>query len=46
VSVFSLNIKDVGPDGSIAPVGAPLPCPPICGTGDEQVYGRQGIFLP
>jgi len=46
VSVFSLNVKDAGPDGSITPVGAPLPCPPLCGTGDEAKYQDQGIFLP
>jgi hypothetical protein len=46
VSIFSLNAKDIGPDGSITPVGAPLPCPPICGTGDEQKFQDQGIFLP
>jgi hypothetical protein len=46
VSVFSLNVKDLGPDGSITPVGAPLPCPPVCGTGDEAKYQDQGIFLP
>jgi len=46
VSVFSLNAKDQGPDGSITPAGAPLPCPPLCGTGDEQKYQDQGLFLP
>jgi hypothetical protein len=46
VSVFSLNVKDVGADGSITPVGAPLPCPPLCGTGDEVKYQDQGLFLP
>jgi acyl-homoserine-lactone acylase len=44
VSVSSVELLDAGPDGQITPSG--LTCPPSCGTGDESVYLRQGIFAP
>jgi hypothetical protein len=43
VSVLALSVRDAGPDGA---VGSSPPCPPTCGTGDEQVFERQGIFAP
>jgi hypothetical protein len=44
--MFSTDVLDAGPDGQLSPPGAPLPCPPICGTGDESRYLRQGLFTP
>jgi hypothetical protein len=48
VSYFSQVVKDQGPDNSVTPPAPPagLSCPPICGSGDEKVYARQGVFLP
>ena len=43
VSLLSLVAADAGPDGS---VGLPAVCPPLCGTGDESTYLRQGLFAP
>jgi len=41
VSIFGLQVKDLGPDGTLG--GG---CPPVCGTGDEKTFVEQGIFLP
>ena len=41
VSVFGLQVKDLGGDGSLGPL-----CPPFCGTGDERTFVDQGVFLP
>jgi hypothetical protein len=47
MSAFSIAVRDLGPDGSLAPSVSPgLDCPPICGSGDEQVFLRQGVFAP
>ena len=48
VSTFSVSVEDAGPDGVIDPSPDPLGlgCPPTCGSGDEAVYLRQGIFAP
>jgi Beta-propeller repeat len=48
VSTFSVSVEDAGPDGVIDPSPDPLGlgCPPTCGSGDEAVYLRQGIFTP
>jgi hypothetical protein len=48
VSTFSVNVEDAGADGEVDPGPGPggLGCPPACGTGDESVYLRQGIFTP
>jgi hypothetical protein len=48
ISSFSVNVKDAGPDGSIAPSPDPLGlgCPPTCGSGDESVFLGQGVFAP
>jgi hypothetical protein len=48
ISAFSVNLLDAGPDGSITPPSPPagLACPPICGSGDESVFLRQGVFAP
>jgi predicted acyl esterase len=43
VSAFSFNVLDAGADGDVGPSSA---CPPTCGTGDEAVYLRQGVFAP
>ena len=48
ISTFSMQMLDVGPDGVIAPSSDPfgLGCPPTCGSGDEKVFLRQGVFTP
>ena len=48
ISAFSMQMLDVGPDGLIAPSSDPfgLGCPPTCGSGDEKVFLRQGVFTP
>ncbi len=48
ISSFSIELRDVGPDGSVTPSPDPLGlgCPPTCGSGDERVFLRQGIFAP
>ena len=42
------RVLDAGPDGLVVPpVMAPInPCPPRCGTGDENLYVRDGLFAP
>jgi hypothetical protein len=42
IESFTIVVKDAGPDASI---GSPS-CAPNCGTGDEQVFLRQGAFAP
>ncbi len=42
ISAFSLTVEDPGADGDLR---GPA-CPPTCGTGDEAVFLRQGLFLP
>jgi hypothetical protein len=42
MSAFSLVIEDPGPDGRL---DGPA-CPPLCGSGDESVFLRQGVFFP
>jgi hypothetical protein len=48
ISTFSLALEDAGADGSVTPSPDPLGlgCPPTCGSGDESVFLRQGIFTP
>jgi glucose/arabinose dehydrogenase/PKD repeat protein len=48
ISTLSMQMLDAGPDGLIAPSSDPfgLGCPPTCGSGDEQVFLRQGVFAP
>jgi uncharacterized repeat protein (TIGR01451 family) len=48
ISAFSVALEDAGPDGSVAPSPDPLGlgCPPTCGSGDEAVFLRQGVFAP
>ncbi len=48
MSAFSMEVLDAGADSSITPTSAPfgLGCPPTCGSGDEAVYMRQGVFAP
>jgi hypothetical protein len=43
ISAHEVSLQDAGPDGSIGPAAG---CPPTCGTGDEQRYLVQGVFLP
>jgi glucose/arabinose dehydrogenase len=43
VAAFTVQLKDLGADGSLGP---PAGCPPICGSGDEVVFLRQGVFTP
>ncbi len=40
----SATVEDRGADGSITPPSGT--CPQICGSGDEKVFFRQGVFLP
>ncbi len=48
ISAFSLMLLDAGADGQISPQSDPLGlgCPPTCGSGDEAVFLRQGVFTP
>ena len=41
VSIFNLQVKDLGPDGSLG-----AGCPPVCGTNYERTFVDQGILLP
>jgi uncharacterized repeat protein (TIGR01451 family) len=43
ISLLSVRVLDAGADGIVTP---PVGCPPTCGTGDEKVFLRQGVFLP
>jgi hypothetical protein len=43
VSLRSLTLEDPGPDG-LVDIG--IGCPPTCGSGDERVFLRQGVFTP
>ncbi len=45
VSALSVFVADAGPDGVLLAPGA-AGCPPACGSGDEGVALRQGVFLP
>ena len=42
ITMSRVELLDAGADGD---VGAP-DCPPKCGTGDEDVFLRQGLFAP
>jgi len=44
LAAFSINVADAGRDGIITPASGA--CPPTCGSGDEQVFLRQGVFAP
>jgi PKD repeat protein/glucose/arabinose dehydrogenase len=44
ISTYSMEILDLGPDGSLTPPSGA--CPPTCGTGDESVFVRQGVVAP
>ena len=35
-------MEDAGADGDVIVAG----CPPTCGTGDETVFLREGVFTP
>jgi arylsulfatase A-like enzyme len=40
----SLAVNDAGPDGTLTPGSGA--CPPTCGSGDEKVFMREGVFAP
>ena len=42
MDALSVSVKDAGPDGNIGTAN----CGPNCGTGDEQVFLREGVFTP
>jgi hypothetical protein len=44
MNLTSVNVRDAGADGSLTPVSGA--CPPTCGSGDEAVFVRQGVFAP
>ena len=37
-----VELHDAGPNGS----GYGAGCPSSCGDGDEQLFMRQGVFIP
>jgi acyl-homoserine-lactone acylase len=41
LSSFSVKVLDPGADAALGGE-----CPPTCGTGDEQVFLRQGVLMP
>jgi hypothetical protein len=45
IAALSVDVLDAGPDGDVDPVSDP-PCPFVCGSGDEGVFLRQGVFAP
>jgi hypothetical protein len=44
LSILDLSIEDAGPDGSVTPPSGA--CPYMCGSGDESVFARPGMFAP
>ncbi len=48
ISMLSIEVLDAGTDGILTPAVDPLGqgCPPTCGSGDEKVFLRQGVFAP
>ncbi len=48
IATPSFELRDAGADGEIMPSSDPfgLGCPPTCGSGDEKVFLRQGVFAP
>jgi len=44
ISAPSVAVLDAGADGTISPASGS--CPPTCGSGDESVFLRQGVFAP
>jgi hypothetical protein len=44
ISTFSFALTDAGADGTVMPSSGA--CPPTCGSGDEHVFLRQGVFAP
>jgi hypothetical protein len=44
ISTYTFQLKDAGPDGSFGTNACPGTSP--CGTGDEAVFLRQGLFAP
>ena len=45
MSLFSIEVLDAGADGSLDTHTA-TPCPPRCGSGDENPFLVQGVFTP
>jgi hypothetical protein len=48
ISALSMKVLDAGADDDLAPGSDPIGrgCPPTCGSGDERVFLRQGVFAP
>ncbi len=44
ISTPSIEVTDLGADSSLTPASGT--CPPACGSGDEKVFLRQGLFTP
>jgi hypothetical protein len=44
LSLQSIRVLDAGADGTVTPPSGT--CPFTCGSGDEAVYLRQGVFTP
>jgi Tol biopolymer transport system component len=44
MSFPGIDVRDVGPDGDVGEASSE--CPPTCGTGDETVFVREGLFTP
>jgi hypothetical protein len=44
MSMPSVEVTDAGEDASLTPASGS--CPPSCGSGDEGVFLRQGLFAP
>ena len=42
LSLMSVTVEDAGPDGNVGSAN----CAPSCGSGDESVFLRQGLFAP
>ncbi len=46
MSLASIELLDLGPDGSATPPPPGLGCPPRCGSGDEKPFMVEGVFTP
>ena len=46
MSLTSIELLDLGSDGSMTPPPPGLGCPPRCGSGDEKPFMVEGVFTP
>lgn len=46
MSLQSIELLDLGPDGIMTPPPPGLGCPPRCGSGDEKPFMVEGVFTP